>query len=161
MIWLVVSIVLAFAVVPDGGPAWSAVPSTLEELSAAIESASKEPDGDRVVVGHLSRKLAIPVETLRTQRMQTGLGWGDLLLANRISREAQLSFDQVVAELKSGRSWTEIARDRVDPAKVISEVQQSLTAIEQHTEDRTPYSDTGKKADKSTSSGGTGRSRRH
>src|SRR5205814_1251801 len=49
---------------------------TLAERAAAIEAAAEEPDGERVVLGHLSRKLGMSAEALRAQRAQTGLGWG-------------------------------------------------------------------------------------
>src|SRR5690349_717536 len=60
---------------------------TLAQCAAAIDTAAAEPDGERVVLGHLSRKLRVSAETLRSQRMQTGLGWGELLIANRLSAE--------------------------------------------------------------------------
>ena len=97
------SVLIVLAVALGTGPAWSADPPSLEERAAAIERVSKEPDGDRVVVGHISRKLGIPVETLRTQRTQTGFGWGELLIANRLSSAKGLTFDQVVAEFRSGK----------------------------------------------------------
>src|SRR5204862_469539 len=59
----------------------------LAERAAAIEAAAEEPDGERVVLGHLSRTLGMSAEALRAQRAQTGLGWGDLLIANRLSLE--------------------------------------------------------------------------
>ena len=64
------------------GLTWGAAPPTLEELAAAIERVRTGPDGERVVVGHISRKLAVSVEALRAQHAQTGLGWGELLIAN-------------------------------------------------------------------------------
>jgi putative ubiquitin-RnfH superfamily antitoxin RatB of RatAB toxin-antitoxin module len=42
-------------------------------LAAAIERAAAQPDGDRVVVGHISRTLGIPVEVLRRQRAQAAI----------------------------------------------------------------------------------------
>ena len=48
---------------------------TLAERAAAIERASQEPDGVRVVVGHLSRLLGMSVDALRTQRTERGLNW--------------------------------------------------------------------------------------
>src|SRR5262252_4869310 len=45
--------------------AQSADEPALEASAAAIESAAQQPDGDRVVVGHLSRKLGLSAEVLR------------------------------------------------------------------------------------------------
>jgi hypothetical protein len=159
-----VSIVIALEIVLGIGRAWSADSPTLEERAAAIERASTEPDGDRVVVGHLSRKLDISADTLRRQRTQTGLGWGDLLIANRLSRETGLSFDQIVAEFRGGKSWGEIGRDHnVDVVKLTGEVQASQEAIEQRSEDKGPHTGAvDKPAGRSGGSGrtGSGRNRR-
>jgi hypothetical protein len=37
--------------------------------------------------------------------------WGDLLIANRLSRQAALTYDQVVAEFRGGKGWEAIARN--------------------------------------------------
>ena len=122
-----------------GGPAWGAEP-TLAERAAAIESVSTQSDGARVVIGHLSRKLHIPSDTLKAQRTQTGLSWGELLIVNRLSGERGLTFDQVVAEFRSGKSWEAIARDHnVNLGRLISDVQRSQEIVEQREEDKSPH----------------------
>ncbi len=122
-----------------GGPAWGAEP-TLAERAAAIERVSTQSDGARVVIGHLSRTLHIPSDTLQTQRTQTGLGWGELLIANRLSGDKGLTFDQVVAEFRSGKSWEAIARDhKVNLDKLTSDVQRSQEIVEQREEDKSPH----------------------
>ena len=125
----------ALAVLLGTGSAWGA--DALSEGAAAIGQASTTPDGARVVVGHISRKLAISVETLRNERVQTGLGWGDLLVAHRIASLTGLSFDKIVAESKGGKTWEEIARAHdVDSTKLAADVQHSLDAIEKRAEDK-------------------------
>ena len=47
---------------------------TLEDRARAIERASTLPEGVRVVLGHLSRELALSAESLRAERAKTGLG---------------------------------------------------------------------------------------
>jgi len=47
-------------------------------LSLGFVAAAPVPDGERVVLGHLSRKLGMSADALRAQRAQTGLGCGDL-----------------------------------------------------------------------------------
>ena len=122
-----------------GGPAWSANPPTLDERAAAIERVSTQPDGARVVIGHISRKLRTPSDTLKTQREQTGLNWGELLIANRLSKEKGLTFDQVVAEFQSGKSWEQIARDHhVDSERLDDDIQRSQEVVERREEDRPP-----------------------
>src|SRR6266481_2339129 len=93
------SSLIALVVVLGVGLTWGADPPTLEELAAAIERARTGPDGERVVVGHISRKLAVSAEALRAQHAQTGLGWGELLIANLLlSKTAKQTIDHVVAE---------------------------------------------------------------
>jgi len=122
------------------GLTWGAAPPTLEELAAAIERVRTGPDGERVVVGHISRKLAVSVETLRAQHAQTGLGWGELLIANLLlSKTTKLTVDQVTAELRSGKGWADIAHHHnVGLDQLIKDVQQSRQAMEQRVEDRAP-----------------------
>ena len=121
------------------GSTWGADPPTLEELAAGIEKVRSGPDGERIVVGHISRKLDTSVDALRTQRAQTTLAWGDLLIANLLSKNAKVSVDSVAAELKSGKTWEDIARRhnaRLD--ELINDVRQSQESMEQRAEDRAP-----------------------
>ncbi len=122
------------------GLTWGAAPPTLEELAAAIERVRAGPDGERVVVGHISRKLAVSVEALRAQRAQTGLGWGELLIANLLlSKTTKLTIDHVMAEFRSGKGWADIAHHHnVGLDQLIEDVQQSQQAMEQRAEDRAP-----------------------
>jgi hypothetical protein len=100
---------------------------------------STERDGARVVVGHLSRKLRMPVDDLQTQRKQTGLGWGEILIANLMSRTARLTFDEIVGEFRSGKSWEGIARDHhVNLEKLADDVDRSQEIVEQREEDKAP-----------------------
>src|SRR5262245_38168025 len=121
------------------GSTWAADPPTLEVLVADIERVRSGPDGERVVVGHISRKLEMSVDALRAQRAQTTLAWGDLLIANLLCKGTKLSVDTVAAELKSGMKWEDIARRhnaRLD--ELLSEVRQSQESMEQRAEDRAP-----------------------
>jgi hypothetical protein len=134
------SLLSVLAFVCSSQTAWSGDAPTLEDRAAAIERASQQPDGIRVVVGHLSRKLDISVETLRVQRAQTAFGWGDLLIATRVSRATGMSLDQVAAEFRSGEGWEALARrHHVDLDTLTRDVEQSQESIEQHAEDRTPH----------------------
>jgi hypothetical protein len=120
--------------------AWAADAPTLEGLATAIDRLQTGPEGERVVLGHISRKVGVSVETLRTQQAKTKLEWGELFIANMIcSKTPKLTVDQVAAEFRSGVGWTEIARHhnvRID--QLVAEVQQSQEAMEQRTEDRAP-----------------------
>jgi hypothetical protein len=108
------------------------------------------------------------VETLRAQRQQTGLGWGGILIANRLSRATGLTVEQIVAERRGGKRWADIARDHnVDVGRIMSDVQQSQEVIEQRAEDRAPHTDAANTSDRSGaaangrgSGGGRGRTGR-
>ncbi len=133
------SVAIVLTVVLANGFARGAAAPTLGERAAAIEQASKAPDGERVVVGHLSRALRLSAETLRTQRAQTGLSWGELLIVNRLAKESGLAFANIVAEFRSGRSWEQIAgAHAVNLDKLMREVQSSQEMVEQRAEDPSP-----------------------
>jgi hypothetical protein len=111
----------------------------LAERAAAIDQVLTEREGFRVVVGHISRELGIPVDTLREQRAKTGLSWGELLVAQRISREGKVGLDDVVAEVRGGKSWEEAARaHKIDLAQLTSLIQRSQTTVERRSEDKPP-----------------------
>jgi len=112
--------------------------ATLAELAAAIDRVTTEPDGDRVVVGHISRTLATSAETLRAERARTGLGWGDFLIAYRLSREGDLPFEEIVADVRSGKAWPQIVDGNMDLATLVAEVERSKEMIEQRSEDKGP-----------------------
>jgi hypothetical protein len=115
--------------------------SPLAESAAAINQVLTEREGYRVVVGHISRMLGIPVDALRTQQTQTGLTWGEMLVAYRLSREAKtkVTFEQVVADFRGGKSWEDIGRAyNADLAHVTTVVKTSQAAVEQRSEDRPP-----------------------
>ena len=119
---------------------------SLADRAAAINQVLTEREGNRVVVGHISRVLTIAVDKLRLQQMQTGLSWGEMLVAHRLSQDAKtaVTFEQVVAEFKSGKSWEDIARAyKADLSEVTAAVQRSQTAVEQRSEDRAPPPITG------------------
>ena len=129
--------------------------ATLEASAAAIENATAQPDGTRVVVGHLSRKLGISAEVLRQERARSALGWGDVLIANYLATAAKRTFDETVAEHQGGKTWNEVAESHQVPAsELLRYVQESEDAVEQRSEDKGP-SKTGS-APPSHSPGGAG-----
>jgi hypothetical protein len=146
---------------PTASPPAEAPPPTLAERAAAIERTAGEPDGERVVLGHLSRKLTMSAETLRAQRAQTGLGWGDLFIANRLALETQTPFESLVAELRGGQDWEGVARAHgADLARLQKDVRASEEAVEQRSEDKSPHATTVPDSGKGRGrGGGAGRKR--
>src|SRR5437660_12071349 len=102
------SSLIALAVVLAVGLTWGDDPPTLEELAAAIERARTGPDGERVVDGHISRKLAVSAEALRAQRTRTELSWGEVLIANLLSQATELTDEQVDVGRKGGKGCADL-----------------------------------------------------
>lgn len=161
-------VVLATALA--AGPAGGADPPTLKDRAAAIERVSTEGDGARVVIGYLSRKLHTPVDELRTERARTGLNWGELLIANLVSRTAGLSVEQVAGEFQSGMSWEDIARAHgANLEPLVIDVARTQEIVEQRKEDKAPIVTQGEGAKRagsgahpgSEAGGGMGKGRRN
>jgi hypothetical protein len=120
-------------------PAWSAEPATLAESATAIERAATAPDGFRVVVGRISRELGLGVDVLREQRLRTGLDWGAVFIANRLAKETGLTFDEIVAEYRGGKSWETIVQEhKVDLEKLTGAVHRTQGVVERRAEDKAP-----------------------
>jgi hypothetical protein len=139
-----------------------AAPPTLADRAAAIERTAGEPDGERVVLGHLSRRLNMSAETLRAQRAQTGLGWGDLLIANRLALETHASFETLIGEMRGGLDWEGVARAHgVDLERLQTDMRASEEAVEQRSENKSPHATTVPGTGKGHGrAGGAGRARR-
>jgi hypothetical protein len=128
----------AVAIALTFGPGLGAE-ATLEASAAAIESAAGQPDGDRVVLGHLSRRLGISADVLRQQRARSALGWGDVLIANYLAAAATRTFDETVAEHRVGKTWNEVAESHhVSASELLRYVRESEDAVEQRSEDKAP-----------------------
>ena len=83
-----------------------------------------------MVLGHLSRELELSAETLRADRAKTGLGWGELLIAHRLSRSTRVPVDQIATEFRSGKTREAIARDHnVDLSALVQLVRHSQDVV--------------------------------
>ena len=133
------SVVLVLGVALSVAAMTGAQAPTLADRAAAIDRILTEREGYRVVVGHISRELGIGVDILRAQQAQTGLTWGEILIAHRLAREAKVGFEQIAGEYRSGKSWEDLARERAaDLATITAAVQRSQTIMEQRGEDKAP-----------------------
>ena len=131
---LIALLVLGGATLVSGEQAVS-----LAERAAEIDRASTAPDGFRVVVGHMSLELSIDVDTLRAQRAKTGLGWGDLLIAHHLAHQNDLTFEQVVAEFRTGKTWEDVVRGHDgDLVRLTTRIEQAEDAIDRRADDRAP-----------------------
>ncbi len=125
-------------------PAWGAEPAApLDDHAKAINRAAATPEGSQQVVEHLSKELNVPAATLRAQREQSKLGWGELSIANRLSQKTGVPVDQLIGEHKSGKGWGAIAKERnVKLGSMVSELKKSDEALEA----KTKKADKGNKA---------------
>ena len=64
-----------------------------------------------MTVDRVSMETGVPVATLQSERMSTGLGWGALEKANLIANASGQSFNMVVGKFHSGEGWGNIAHD--------------------------------------------------
>jgi len=64
-----------------------------------------------MTVDRVSMETGIPVATLQSERMSTGLGWGALEKANLIANASGQSFNMMVGKFHSGEAWGNIAHD--------------------------------------------------
>jgi predicted GIY-YIG superfamily endonuclease len=112
--------------------AWGVDPAVaLDEHVKVVNRTAKTPEGEQRVVEHLSRELNVPAATLRAQREQSKLGWGELAIAYRLSQETKIPVDQLIAEHKSGKGWGQIAREnKLKLGPILSKVKKSSQALE-------------------------------
>ena len=112
--------------------AWGADPAaSLDDHAKAVNRAARTPEGEQRVVEHLSQELKVPAATLRAQREQSKLGWGELSIAYRLSQKTGVPVDQLIAEHKSGKGWGAIAKaHNVSLGPLVSEVKKSDQALE-------------------------------
>src|SRR5262249_1215783 len=81
----------------------------LAAIGAATSQASAA--GHAQELAKISQQTGVPIDTLRKQEAETGLGFGDLEKANLLANASGHSFRQVVTRFKAGEGWGQIAHD--------------------------------------------------
>ncbi len=127
--------VLLFSAALLGAPpplAWGADPAAeLNDHARWINRMAQGREGEQRVVEHLSRELNVPTATLRAQREQSKLGWGELSIAYRLSQKTGVPVSQLISEHKSGKGWGVIAKaHNVNLGGVVGEAKESARALE-------------------------------
>ena len=92
---IVALLTLAFSVLPA-----QAQYSEIYRLDRAVSGLD-----DKVVLAKLSEKLSIPADTLAQQKMQYSLSFGQLYIAHALANAANKSFDTMMSQIKSGKTW--------------------------------------------------------
>jgi len=100
----------------------------LEQQAVRLDREAKHANENPRVFESLSKQLGVPVETLKAQRQNTKLGYGNLFIANALARDTGKTFDQVASEFKAGRGWAGVAKQRdTNLGKILHEMRR-LTA---------------------------------
>ena len=85
------------------------------------------------VLSRISRETRVPVDTLQAQKSATGLGYGDLEIANLLAKAAGQTFDTIVGKFKAGAGWGKIAHDMgLNLGKVVSVARRSSKATQEN-----------------------------
>ena len=77
----------------------------------AHDMTHSDATGGAGVLNRIFRETGVPVATLQTEKSSTGLGYGDLEIANILAKASGQSFDSIVAKFKAGEGWGKIAQD--------------------------------------------------
>lgn len=124
-------------IVPLGAPAASVnrgvLPSRPPGIMPSAPAESPEKwQNDAAKLERLSRDLGVSVGTLQVQREQRGMrSWSSLIFANLIAQKSGLTAEQVAAEIRKGKDWGTIARERsVDLGELNRESNQLHEALD-------------------------------
>lgn len=88
----------------------------VDDLDKQIESIDRQTAPTRKPTRNdsletVSKETGISEQELRQQQQKSGMGAGSLFIANTLSKETGMSFDEIVALHKRGHGWGKIARD--------------------------------------------------
>ena len=90
------------------------------------EERNASTNGSARALSRISSQTGIPVDTLEVQKSATGLGYGELEIANLLAKASGQSFDSIVGKFKAGEGWGKIARDRgLNLGKIVSDAHRS------------------------------------
>jgi hypothetical protein len=92
---LIALLMLAFSVLPA-----QAQYSEIYRLDKAVNGLD-----EKVVLARLSEKLSSPADTLAREKMQYGLSFGQLYMAQALAKATNKDFDAVMSQIKSGKTW--------------------------------------------------------
>lgn len=98
---LVALLMLAFSVLPA-----QAQYSEIYRLDKALNGLD-----EKVVLAKLSEKLSTPADTLAQQKMQYGLSFGQLYMAQALAKATNKDFDAVMSQIKSGKTWGQFVQE--------------------------------------------------
>jgi hypothetical protein len=124
---------LGFARAQSPPPSPSQPPSQSQPAQAMVQDSVTAIDraADQTVAQRLAKTLGMDASTLQTQRTQTKLGWGDLVIANRLAQATGFSFTKIVDEFQRAKAWEPVVQDHAaDLGKLIGDARQARAALE-------------------------------
>ena len=122
----------------------------LDKIAAALNTQAKTTDGRQRVLAAISKETGVQVATLEAQKKKTGLGFGELLIANSLASATGKTFDEIVALKTSGQGWGKVAKaNNLKLGDVVSKARHADQAAQ-------PARGTGAKGTSGTRGGGAG-----
>ena len=128
-----------------GTVAWGVDPDPLEKPAATVNDAATTSAASQQVAGRIAKELnttcgctSFSAASVTAQRAQTGWGWGEILIADRlaqaISKQSNVSFasalGQVTASRQQGQGWGEIAHARgLNVGELVNSIEKSANAV--------------------------------
>lgn len=126
-----ISIITVFGLLFCTSPMRADVVKKIDRISASIDANAGE---QTEVLMNISHDTGVPVETLKMQRAQTGLGYGGLLIANSLASATGRTFAEIAALKASGQGWGEIAKSyhlKLKPfVKQAHQLNKAITSLE-------------------------------
>lgn len=128
-----------------GVPAWGADKDPFEKAANTVNSAATTSAGSQQAAGKIANELNTACacsdfspSSVTDQRAQTGWGWGEILIGDRlalaISQQSQVSFatalSQVTTARQQGMGWGAIAHaNDLNVGKLVSDSVKSANAV--------------------------------
>lgn len=131
-LWCAIALLAMAVLVTQAPPAWAVDPAAgLDQHAKVVNRAAGTPEGEQRVVERLSTELNVPAETLRTERGQFKVGWGELSIAHRLSRATGVPVAALVGQHQNGMGWGEIAKaHNLKLGPIVSEATKSSQAVD-------------------------------
>ncbi len=108
----------------------------LNKQAKKIDEDARTPEGRERVIRAFSEQLGVSGETLRRQREQTRMGFGQLFIANALAQSTGKSFDEIAAEFRSGKGFGKIANESgVKLGPIVSDLKRAGEAVERSKRD--------------------------
>lgn len=132
--WCFVMIAL-LGTLPGYAQTTESAEAELKRQTRALEKTALKLDSEQRLQA-LSEQLGVPVEIIRQQQQKTGLGAGQIFIANALaqsvkSQGSSKDFYALVGEFQAGKGWGKIAQENgLKLGQVVSMMKRSNTAIE-------------------------------